>query len=282
MHSIIGLTMGMVVFVASSMTIHQASSAPLQRNASYVAMGSSYAAGPGIPDAADDNAKCARSVNNYAHQFARKRNLSLVDVSCSGATTRDILSRSGDMPAQIDAVTADTKLVTVTIGGNDVGFVTLLTAASCRQLGLAMKANNACPAPPAVDDKAWQDLPAAMKRIADEVHARAPSARLVFVDYPVVLPERGPCAGTPMSDAEANSARDIAYRLAAVIAAAARASGATLVRASSFSKGHDACSAKPWIHGFPLPGQPRFVPYHPNHAGMTATAAALNLSISQR
>ncbi|MBB3349880.1 SGNH/GDSL hydrolase family protein [Sphingomonas sp. BK069] len=280
MQSMIGAAMGLAVFAASAATTQQTSPAPVERQTRYVAMGSSYAAGPGIPAAADGDTRCARSTNNYAHQFARMRQLTLVDVSCSGATTRDILKRSGTTPAQIDAVTPETALVTVTIGGNDVGFVTLLGSASCRQLGLARKApGGTCPTAPAVTERSWKDLAAAMKRIADEVRQRAPAARLVFVDYPVVLPARGHCTATPMTPAEADAARALARRLAAVTAEAAEASGATLVRASSLSRGHDACSNNPWINGFPRTGQARFVPYHPIQAGMTVIAKALDSTI---
>ena len=55
----------------------------------------------------------------------------MVDVSCSGATTAHILKRWGGLPPQIDAVTPAARLVTVTIGGNDVGYVGGLMAASC-------------------------------------------------------------------------------------------------------------------------------------------------------
>lgn len=281
MKSIIGLTMVMVASIASSATAQpQAASAILGPNARYVAMGSSYAAGPGVPDAADEDVRCARSTNNYAHQLARRHGLSLVDVSCSGATTKDILAKSDNRPAQIDAVTADTKLVSVTTGGNDVGFVTLLGAASCRQLEASDKLpGGKCPVPPVVTNDTWRNLSTAMKRIADEVHARAPAARLVFVDYLTVLPTAGQCAATPMSANEANAARAIAKRLAALTAAVAKASGATVIRASELSKTHDACSNTAWINGFPLPGQARFVPYHPNLKGMTAVADAIGRTI---
>jgi lysophospholipase L1-like esterase len=273
--------MGMAVVIAGSTSV-QTSSTPLPPKARYVAMGSSYAAGPGIPDPVDANTRCARSTNNYAHQFARKRGLTLIDVSCSGATTNDILIASSDTPAQIDAITPETSLVTVTIGGNDVGFVTLLGSASCRQLGIGKQLlGGKCPKPPKLTEHTWRNLAVSMERIAAEVRVRAPRARLVFIDYPIVLPSSGRCAATPMSTGKADAARNIANRLAVATAAAARSSGATLVRASSLSSGHDACSATPWINGFPLPGQPRFVPYHPNLDGMAAVARALDATITQ-
>lgn len=280
MHSIVAVTMGISVLVGSAAMVQSETPVSLERHARYVAMGSSYAAGPGIPDPADADERCARSSDNYAQQLARKRDLALVDVSCSGATTKDILNKSDQTPAQIDAVTSDTRLVTVTIGGNDVGFVTLLGSASCRQLGLGTDApGGTCPKAPVVTKQSWHDLAVAMKRIADKVHARAPTAQLVFVDYLVVLPPTGQCAATPMTQSEADAARAVARRLVAITATTARANGATLVPASSLSRGHDACSAAPWILGFPQAGQPRFVPYHPNQEGMAAVATFLDRTI---
>jgi lysophospholipase L1-like esterase len=87
----------------------------------YVAMGSSFAAGPGIPSYYEDPpTPCARSNNNYAHQLASRLNLNLTDVSCSGATTAHLTGPRGAIPPQLDALTSDTRLVTLTIGGNDL------------------------------------------------------------------------------------------------------------------------------------------------------------------
>ena len=96
--------------------------------AKYVALGSSYAAGPGIPT--QSGGVCTRSSHNYPNLVAAKLKLSLVDVSCSGATTANVLTTSqGTNPPQIDAVTSDTSLVTFTVGGNDIGYTA--TAFSC-------------------------------------------------------------------------------------------------------------------------------------------------------
>jgi lysophospholipase L1-like esterase len=89
-----------------------------------VALGSSFAAGPGLPPRAPGSPRRAgRSTGNYAHRIARALDLDLHDVTFSGATTGDILSPSAaGQPAQLDAVTPDTALVTITAGENDVGF----------------------------------------------------------------------------------------------------------------------------------------------------------------
>src|SRR3982751_238342 len=100
-----------------------AAAAPrIPQGATYVALGSSFAAGPGIAaQAADSPGRCGQSAENYARQVARALKLKLVDRSCGGATTADILGTGPlGLPPQIDGLTADTALVTVTVGGNDV------------------------------------------------------------------------------------------------------------------------------------------------------------------
>ena len=234
-------------------------------NARYVAMGSSFAAGPGIAEpVATPAARCGRSTNNYAHQFARIRGL--VDVTCSGATTAHILGPWNELPAQLDALTPDTALVTVTIGGNDVNYVgSLMNVSAGHQIQ-----------PPSED--AWERLAQSFDRIAAEVRRRAPDARLVFVDYLSLLPEGRPCGGTPVTAAQAEMLRGVARRLEEATAAAASRAGAGLIRASALSRGHDVCDAEPWTSGYAAEGKGP-VPYHPNRDGMRAVAEALDASL---
>ena len=98
----------------------------------YVALGSSYAAGPGGLDS--NGNRCLRTMDNYPHQVAQAMNMSLVDATCSGATTENILDRPQRFvkQPQIDAVTPGTALVTITTGGNDIGYVQRLIAMGCK------------------------------------------------------------------------------------------------------------------------------------------------------
>ena len=74
--------------------------------------------------------RAARSAANYPHLVAQRLGLDLVDVTYSGATTADVLTdRQNGEPPQIDALDGSEELVTITIGGNDVGYIPLLTAA---------------------------------------------------------------------------------------------------------------------------------------------------------
>lgn len=264
---------------------------PPAEGAHYVAMGSSYASGPGITRSADTPpTRCTRSADNYAHQLAARYHLDLTDVSCGGATTAHILGPWNELPPQIDALRPDTALVTVTIGGNDVGFVAGLFKGSCD--GHAASATTFCRGmarfetsmrPLAIDATAWQRAEAGLTAIAAAVRARSPKAKLVFVDYLTVLPPRGGCTAIPISSAAERQSRDTSTRLARLTAKVAARARALLIAASKLSFGHSACGAQPWTTGFiPPPGTSGFVPYHPNLAGMTAVADAISARIGTR
>ncbi len=275
------------LLLASCATVPNTTSSALPVGARYVAMGSSYASGPGVTHAADArDPRCTRSNDNYAHQLARRLQLELVDVSCGGATTKHVLEGWSELPPQIDALTPDTALVTVTIGGNDLGYIGRLFAASCEGApseatkavcaGMRARAGTGAPLPAEPDVPTWSAAEAGLSAIAAEVHSRSPHARLVFVEYLAAVPNGALCATLPLSPAGAQLARDTAGRLARLTEAVAKRSGAEVLPVTRLSRGHDACSKEPWVTGF-IPATPggTFVPYHPNLAGMTAVANAL-------
>lgn len=268
---------------------------PLPQGARYVAMGSSFASGSGIvPYDPAAPQRCQRSTQNYAHQLARKRNLTLVDVTCGGATTANILGPWNELPPQMDALTSDTSLVTVTIGGNDIGYIGGLIANSCgagstsealsqplchmiaagRRKGATM---------PTATEESWKKVEISLTHIIQEIRRRSPHARIIFVDYLTVLPEGPPCDQTPVTPEGAEAARTTAARLERLTAKVARENDAEVVAASDMSRQqHSACATVPWMAGFIPPKESRsFVPYHPNLAGMTAIAEALDRKLQR-
>lgn len=248
----------------------------LPPGASYVAMGSSFAAGPSLlPYIADAPTRCARSARNYAHQLAAKRELALVDVTCSGATTGAVLDGWNELPAQVAAIGPDTRLVTVTIGGNDVGYIGNMMSVSCRVVAEGKgQPTDRCRAPVWPDEAAFQHLAGSLGRIAAEVRSRAPKAILVFVDYFSVLPPSGTCAATPLPATDADRLRDTDRRVRDLTAVAAKQAGALLLKVSDLSRDHGVCGTEPWMNGYPGPAG--MAPYHPNLVGMNAVADALD------
>ena len=244
----------------------------------YVSMGSSFASGPGVTSSADQpKNRCARSSDNYARQLAKALSLKLVDVSCSGATTAHISGAWNEFPPQIDALSSDTRLVTVTIGGNDVSLVRNLIAFGCQSVPATSEAprDPRCPTVNIPTEKDWQSMEAGLQAIASAVKLRSPNARLAFVQYVPLVPETGGCAALPISADEMGIARQIALRLASVTAGVASRTGALLVNAATDGRAHDPCSNEPWATGFPGPNDTELVPFHPNLAGMSAIARVL-------
>src|ERR1700744_278233 len=117
---------------ADSETVLGAGVEPGPMSGRYVALGSSMAAGPGIrPQVRGAPFGSGRSARNYAHLVAEQRDLDLLDVTFSGATTAHVLAeRQRGARPQIEALDGSEGLVTITIGGNDVGYVPLLMAAT--------------------------------------------------------------------------------------------------------------------------------------------------------
>lgn len=258
---------------------------PIPAGSRYVAMGSSFAAGPGIPvRAAASPRRAGRSSGNYAHLVARALGLDLHDVTFSGATTGDILgSSAAGQPAQLDAVTPATRLVTITAGGNDVGFLPRLTLASLpwplRTLP-RVKVRVAEFGDPGAADERFAQLARNLATIGRHLRDRAPACRVLFVDYLTILPPDGDNRGAPPPAEIAQWGRAVAARLAATTRAAAEATGCEYVAASAASADHHAWAATPWTRRFHLSLRGG-APYHPDAAGMAAVAQLVLTTLTE-
>jgi lysophospholipase L1-like esterase len=241
----------------------------------YVAMGSSFAAGPGLkPRAADSPRPAGRSASNYAHLVAGKLGLALADVTFSGATSSHILGPDDrGNPAQLDAVTAETTLVTITAGGNDVGYLPGLTFSSFPAFAAWLpfvRRGLAAATDAAAADARFATLETNAARIVREIRSRAPGCRVLFVDYLTILPPEG-VDTSPLPAATAAWGRGLAVRLGETIVRVAESEGAEVVLASEASAGHHAWADEPWTRRFHLSLRGG-APYHPNLAGMAAVA----------
>jgi lysophospholipase L1-like esterase len=240
----------------------------------YVALGSSMAAGPGIrPAAPGAPFGSGRSARNYAHLVAEQENFDLVDVTFSGATTAHVLAeRQRSAQPQVDALDGSEELVTITIGGNDVGYVPLLMAASLPTIARRLLAGRLAELlDRGARERALDDVADSLHAVGTAVRRRAPRARVIFVDYLTLLPPHGEPA-PPLSAEHADLGRYVGERLEGITAAAAQATGCELVAAGHASRTHHGWSADPWAAaaGLPLPWRP--APFHPNAAGMRAVA----------
>ena len=258
--------------------------APSAAADSYVALGDSYVAGPAIPLPIKPWG-CIKSDHNYAHLAAPRLGLDLRDPSCSGAETEDMTQIQGvwpePNPPQFDALAADTKLVTLGIGGNDIGFS-----------GLAQDCFSQSPqGSPCRDKYTASGQDEVSTRIADAapkvaavlqgIHTRAPDARVLVVNYPAILPDSGEGCWPviPVARGDAAWLRDKERELNQMLADQAAANGATLVDWYTASIGHDAC--RPPVIRWVEPAVPvnAAAPLHPNLGGMIGASELLTAAL---
>lgn len=250
-----------------------------------VALGSSFAAGPGIEPIADRGAM--RSARNYPHLLAEQLGARLTDLTVSGATTKTILSKSqrtlrgARFEPQLAGVPDDADLATVTIGGNDLKYMAGLIGTSVvgqlRHLPVlggpasAVLANLTLPQPNAA---AFDRVTDGIVTITEQLRARAPDVRVVLVDYFTVIgPDARPSGALPLRRGEIERFRSIGQSLANAYEIAAQRTGADLVKVSELSATHGLGSREPWLVGFGRYGG--IAPYHPNAEGMQAVADAI-------
>ncbi|MFG2115968.1 SGNH/GDSL hydrolase family protein [Streptomyces sp. NPDC048718] len=266
---------------------HPAHPAHPLRGAAYVALGDSYAAAPLVPDQVD--AHCLRSSNNYPSLVARSSvGTRLTDVTCSGATTVDMTSPQGTAAPQLDAVNRRTDLVTLTIGGNDIGFSAVL--GTCAQLGATDPSGAPCRAylTGSGTDRVTESIAATGPKVAQVIrgiHRRAPHARIVVVGYPALFPENGvgcTSASVPLAAGDFPYLRDKEKELNSMLARQARLGGATYADTYTPTVGHDLCApaGTRWIEPF-VPQSPA-APLHPNAQGESAMAAAVQRALTHR
>lgn len=249
-------------------------------NPTYVAMGSSFAAGIGLGARAPGSPiACMRTINGYPQQLSRLIGLPLLDMTCSGATTGHVL-RGGQFfqRAQIEALTPDTRLVTITTGGNDIRYVSDLSFMAARNTpslsGWLMRHLWGGPLQPGQRnyDKVHRDLVTFVK----EVRRRAPATQVIIVTYPTILPPFGTCSLLNLSAQETDDMRMVGQHLAAATRKAAQESGALLVDMQRLGVDHHACSAKPWVNGWVSAHGTQF---HPTEHGARAIADAVAQAI---
>jgi hypothetical protein len=247
----------------------------------YVAMGDSYAAGPLIPNQSLSPLGCLRSDHNYAHVSASALGLALTDVSCSGATTTNITQPQsttvGTNPAQDSVLTSTTNVVTLQMGGNDIGFTSILEGcATVWPFGSPCKDKY----DPNGNDQLLARINATAPKIAASIltiKARAPHAAVFVVGYGDILPSSGsgcwPVMPFAFGDVSYLNATEV--ELNAMLAAVAGANGATYIDTYTPSKAHNACtgSGTRWIE--PIVPATAAAPVHPNALGMQNFAAVV-------
>ena len=220
----------------------------------YVALGDSYSSGLGAGDYISSSGSCDRSTRAYPEQWAGENApASFVSVACAGASTADVMS------SQVSALSASTTLVSITIGGNDAGFSSVMETCVLRSTSTCMNAvSNA-------ETFVTSQLPARLDATLAAIRARAPAAKIVVLGYPDLyyLSRSGSCIGLSTKDRTAlNGGAD---DLDSALASAAAANGDVFADVRPQFTGHEICASGSWLNSvdiFAISSS-----YHPNASG---------------
>jgi lysophospholipase L1-like esterase len=247
----------------------------------YVALGDSAAAGPLIPNPDLSAPGCIRSTANYPKLVARDLGVPITDVTCSGADTVDMTNPQetdlGTVPPQFDALTPDTTLVTLQIGGNDAGLTGL--AQSCLNLlpepfGTSCAKKNTADGHDVYGERVATVGPK-VAAVLDQIHTRAPAARVLVVGYTFYIRAGGCYPSVQLWGRDATYIQAKVDQLNGVLATEAAAHGASYVDIRTPGVGHDVCTpgSVRWVEPF-IPANVA-APLHPNARGMQGMAAVV-------
>lgn len=217
----------------------------------YVALGDSYSSGDGAGNYSDGS--CLQSANAYPVLWHNAHGGSFVNETCAGATTSDVIN------SQLGGLSASTTLVSITIGGNDVGFASVMETCVLGSDSDCINAINQA------EQQAQSTLPGSLDTVLSDIASRAPNARVVVLDYPQFydLAKSSSCIG--LSTTKRTHLNQGASVLDSVISAAASRHGDTFVEVNSFFAGHQICDSGSYlisVDWFNLGDS-----YHPNANG---------------
>jgi lysophospholipase L1-like esterase len=265
--------------LAATLATLLAASAPAASAApNYVSLGDSFTAGPLIPTQIAPFG-CLKSNRNYPHLAAPSIGLPLRDPSCSGAETIDMTQpqsiTGGSNPPQLGSLASDTRVVTLGIGGNDIGFTEIIEdCASPTPFGRRCQNTYVVNGRDEVSARIQATGPK-VASVLQGIRQRSPSARVFVVNYLPIFPESGSGCWPqlPIAWADVPYLRSKQRELNAMLASRAAAAGARLIDAYTAGIGRDACksSSVRWVE--PIVPATLAAPVHPNLRGMQGTAA---------
>jgi lysophospholipase L1-like esterase len=215
----------------------------------YVALGDSYASGVG---AGSTSGSCSQSPNAYPKLWATANSVtSFTFAACSDATTADVIG------SQLSALSPATTLVSVTAGGDDVGFTSIME--TC-----VLGSTSSCESAVAkAEQYAATTLPGNLDTMLADIRAKAPSAKIVVTDYPDFYDTSAPvCLGLSRAD---HQTLDTGINdLDGVVQTAAAKYGDTFADVRSRFSGHELCDNAGWLNSITWPiGNS----YHPTGTG---------------
>jgi lysophospholipase L1-like esterase len=236
------------------------------RAAGYVALGDSYAAGVGSADYYPESGDCLRGPFAYPVLAAARLGTGLTLTACSGARTAEVLDE------QLWPLGESTAFVSVSVGGNDAGFASVI--ARCA-LPLPLVCTKALASARRFARRA---LPVRLDALFTAILDRAPVARIAVVGYPRLFDADDCDPATFFSAAERTDLNRAASLLDRVERNEAQAYGFAFVDPRRAFTGHALCDPDTWLNGLSSPLAESF---HPNAAGYRAYARLLVAAFSE-
>jgi lysophospholipase L1-like esterase len=213
-----------------------AAPAAAQDGVHYVALGDSYSAGLGAGGYYASSGSCDRSADAYPALWARANDpASFAFEACSGATAGSV------MATQLSALSDETTLVSITVGGNDVGFADVMAACVIGSTAVCADAVDAA------EYEIASVLPVELDKALSAISADAPNAQVVVLGYPDLydLSQSAYCIGLSSTDRiDLNQAAD---QLDGQIQAAARRHGDEFADVRPAFAGHQICDPDSWL-----------------------------------
>ena len=253
-----------------------------------VALGDSYTAGGLLPlTPAAKPPGCLRSTKAYPVLVAQALHAQLTDVACTNAGVKEMTGPQktylGTNSAQLSVLKPADRLVLLSLGGDDLGFLNVLQ--ECMKVSVAAPSGSPCKAHYTAGgtDQLAAGVTTETAKIAQVLTAireRAPRARVVVVGYPDMFPQSGGCwPAVPIATGDVAYLRGIELSANAMLAADAQVAGDTFVNTYTPTIGHDFCQQESVrdVEGL-LPGS-LSLPFHPNARGQAAMAAAVLAAI---
>lgn len=264
--------LSLVTLVGVGAPAAQAAAGPVK----VVSLGDSFAAGSTLDPSDQTDALCDRSSLSYPYQLKKFSTSPSADVACGGAVVADLLAPrvigSTVLAPQIASVSSSAKVVTLTIGGNDVGFAQI---AQCLAGAQTPDQAAACVPDPVAFGTALYTMGAHLAYALDAIQAQAPQAQIFVSDYPILLGiGAGGCPVLPLPPAViagidgANGQVNAA--IATVVAAKTSTLHVTFVDVAPSFAGHGLCSGTASLIDAQL---------HPSAAGQQVYADVFNAAI---
>jgi lysophospholipase L1-like esterase len=246
---------------------------------SYVALGDSYSSGEGVPSfiPPSDEDGCHRSYDAYPAYLVNNltSNLRLdAFVACSGAETADIDEEFKGEEPQLYSLSSNTEIVTITIGGNDIGFEGF--AEEC----VISTCDSSSPAYEYSMEQIATYLPEKLEKLYGRIHENAENAEVYVVGYPQVISETEPECGLIFAHSEEEASREVVSALDKVIKEKAEAAEGKFIYVNPDAEGspfigHELCVAgtESYFNGAEYPEKK--YSFHPNQRGQQAYAEVI-------